>query len=96
MTNRMAVVMLVLAAAGGYAVAAPPTGAQTEIVPFGPGDRIRLRYETAALDISAIECTVGTIQGNWVRCDPTDRFKTQLNENWWSLKSVVQIVKYQK
>ncbi len=97
MSNRFAAAMLVLAAAAGYAIASPPARAQTEFVPFGPGDRIQLRYEAVALDVwPTVECVVGAVYANWVRCEPTDRFKTQPNENWWSLKSVVRIVKYPK
>ena len=95
MLNRWSALMLVAGAAIGYAFAAPAARAQSENVPFGIGDRLTLRLEAYAEDGGSrtFGCTVGAMQGPWVRCDSTDPFRPQQAETWYSLRSVLQIRK---
>jgi hypothetical protein len=95
MLNRWSAVMLVVGAVAGYAFGAPPAGAQSADVPFGPGDRVSLRLQSDAEGIGSRDftCVVGTLQGRWVRCDSTDPFRPRTGEVWYSLESVLRIQK---
>ncbi len=95
MLNRCAALIMVAAELmAGYHVAKPAALAQTDPMPFGIGDRVTLRYEVSAEDrFQDVSCVVGAFQGNWVRCESTDRFKTPSTETWRSLRQVVQITR---
>lgn len=97
MVNRWIGLTLVLGLIGAYYFAAPTARAQADPMPFAIGDRVTLRYEVSAEDrFQDVTCLVGAFQGDWVRCESTDRFKTPSSETWRSLKQVVQITKYVK
>src|SRR5262245_33025094 len=97
MLNRWTMLALGAGLMAGYSFGTPSALAQTDPMPFGIGDRVRLRYEVSAEDrFQDMTCLVGAFQGGWVRCDPTDRFKTPEYETWRSLKQVVQITRYPK
>jgi hypothetical protein len=95
MFNRWSMLMLIVGAAIGYGVAAPPAGAQAEPVPFAVGDRVTLRLEAYAEDGGSrtFSCAVGQIQGNWVRCDSTDPFRPRQSESWYSIKALLHVQK---
>ncbi len=95
MLNRWSALMLVVGAVIGYAVAAPPSGAQGESLPFNPGDRVTLVFDSSATESHSrsLTCAVAVIQGTWVRCDSTDPFRSPRAENWYSLRSLVQVRK---
>jgi hypothetical protein len=95
MLNRWSALMLVVGVAVGYAVAAPPAGAQSPGLPIAPGDRVTFKFESDAASeaIRTVACTVGVIQGDWVRCDSTDPFRPAQSENWYSVRSLLQIRK---
>jgi hypothetical protein len=95
MLNRWSALMLVVGVVVGYAVAAPPAGAQSAGVPIAPGDRLTLKFESQAENDGSrtVSCTVGVIQGDWVRCDSTDPFRPTQAENWYSVRSIFQIRK---
>jgi hypothetical protein len=97
MVNRWSVLMLVIGAAAGYAAASPSARAQTEPVPFAIGEKVTLRYQHSAEDVGRdYPCLVAALQGTWVRCESTDRFKTPNYETWRSLESLVQVTRYPK
>jgi hypothetical protein len=97
MLNRWTGLTLVAGLMAGYYFAPPGAVAQTDPMPFSIGDRVTLRYEVSAEDrFQDVTCLVGAFQGDWVRCDSTDRFKTPNSETWRSLRQVVQITKYMK
>jgi hypothetical protein len=95
MLNRWSALMLVVGLAAGYAVAAPPAGAQSPGVPIAPGDRLTLKFLSQAENegTRTVSCTVGVIQGEWVRCDSTDPFRPTQAENWYNVRSILQIRK---
>jgi hypothetical protein len=95
MLNKWSALTLVVGAVIGYAVAAPPAGAQGDIVPFTVGDRVVLRIDASSETPAdrSFSCTVGAVQANWVRCDSADPFRSQRSENWINVRSLVQIRK---
>ena len=78
MLNRWAgLILAVVGLIAGYHFAKPGALAQTDPMPFSIGDRVTLRYEVSAEDrFQDVSCVVGAFQGDWVRCESTDRFKT--------------------
>jgi len=98
MLNRWAgLTLAVMGLIAGYHFAKPGALAQTDPMPFSIGDRVTLRYEVSAEDrFQDVSCVVGAFQGDWVRCESTDRFKTPNTETWRSLKQIVQITRHVK
>jgi hypothetical protein len=96
MLNRFSVVWLVSGAIAGYAMAGPSARAQTESLPFSVGETVRLQYLTGTYATGdSFECRVAEIRGIFVRCE-SDRFGTQRQEDWRSLKRVARITKEPK
>ena len=95
MVSKWSVLLLVAGSAIGYAVAAPPAGAQGDIVPFNVGDHVALRIDASTVTSAerTVSCTVGALQANWVRCDSSDPFRPQRSESWYNVRSLVHIRK---
>jgi hypothetical protein len=95
MLNRWSAAVFVVGILAGYALSAPPATAQSPALPFAVGDTVTLSYDKSAYE-SQVTCKVGLVRGDYVRCDPREsEFISEPRENWWSLKSVVHVVKTQ-
>jgi hypothetical protein len=99
MWNRWSLLMVILGALGGYAVASPSVTAQSEALPFAVGETVTLWYgegtSTPAIGTS-VECTVAEVRGSYVKCTPRSRIAgSDRAERWLTLKYVVQITKRQ-
>ena len=96
MLNRWSAAVFVVGILAGYALNAPSTTAQAPVLPFAVGDTVTLRYDKNAPE-SQVNCLVGLVRGDYVRCDQRDAmFSIEQRESWRSLKSVVQIIKTQE
>jgi hypothetical protein len=92
----------VLGLIAGYAAAGPSVRAQASAtkLPYviNTGDTARLLFERGIFSESTypLTCTVAEISDDWVRCAATDPFRSQREQQWYSLKRVVQITKQDK
>jgi hypothetical protein len=93
----MWLLLVVIGALAGYAVASPALKAQEEPLPFAVGDTVTFYYAQHASVPSfgtSIQCTVAEIRGNYVRCGARTRIAgADRAERWLTLKYVVQITK---
>ena len=97
MWNRWSLLMVILGALGGYAVASPSVTAQSEALPFAVGETVTLWYREGTSTFGAsVECTVAEIRGSYVKCTARSRIAgSDRAERWLTLKYVVQITKRQ-
>jgi hypothetical protein len=97
MLSRWSVVLFVVGVVAGYALAGPAVRAQSEgRPPFAIEDVITIRYERLPGEHvgRSVECKVLNVIGNYVRCAPENA--SDRSEVWYSLRSVVQIVRHQR
>ena len=100
--SRVSALCLVLGLIAGYAAAGPSVRAQASAakLPYviNVGDTATLNFEQGSLSerTYTLTCTVAAISDDWVRCAATDPFRAQREQQWYSLKRVVQITKLEK
>jgi hypothetical protein len=100
--SRGSALCLVLGLIAGYAAAGPSVRAQATAakLPYivNVGDTASLRFERGSFSESTytLTCTVADISDAWVRCAATDPFRGQREQQWYSLKRVVQVTKQEK
>ena len=97
MWNRWSFLILIVGVLAGYGINSPSARAQGEPLPFSVGDTVTLWYGHDASQSSigsSVQCTVGEIRGDYVRCTPGNRIgATDRPERWVTLKYVVQVTK---
>ncbi|MGB2718061.1 MAG: hypothetical protein WBC51_27995 [Vicinamibacterales bacterium] len=97
MLNRWSLLMLLLGALAGYAVAGSTVQAQSDAAPFAVGDTVTLWFGKDAAPPgfgSSMQCTADEIRGSYVKCGPRNRIgASDRTERWVTLKYVVQITK---
>jgi hypothetical protein len=96
MLSRWSVVLVLVGVVAGYALAGSAVRAQSQTLPFDPGDVITIRYEPLPQENvgRTVDCKVLNVIGNYVRCAPENA--RDRSEVWYSLRSVVQILRHQK
>lgn len=100
MLNRFSVVCLVVGVLLGYASAGSAVKAQSAThtmlpnVVYLPGANLSLTMEAGALTehVAQINCTVGEVSGDWVRCKAADSFQDEREQRWYDMKRVSQII----
>jgi hypothetical protein len=104
MVNRVAVLCLVLGAAGGYAVAGSSAGAESaQQGPTRPmfvdiGEEVTLTFErgTFGEHIHSVPCTVAEVRSSWVRCAPADVFQARRERDWYNFEYMIRITEREK
>jgi hypothetical protein len=93
----MSLLVVVIGALAGYALASPSLKAQDDPLPFAVGETVTFYFAQHASVPSfgsSIQCAVAEIRGRYVRCGPRTRIAgSDRTERWITLNYVVQITK---
>ena len=104
MFNRVSFLCLLVGILVGYAAAGTPMTAQSAnftMLPNAvqmPGANLSLTLEAGALEerVAHVNCLVGEVSGDWVRCKSSDSFQDEREQRWYDMKRVVQIIKRER
>jgi hypothetical protein len=97
MLSRWSVVLLVVGAVAGYAVAGPAVRGEAQGGrPFDTGDQLTIRYERLPQENvgRSVDCKVLDVIDDYVRCAPENA--SDRTEVWYSVRSVVQILRHRR